>query len=116
MNVSASQGTTAFELLQLASNQNPCYQFEYMIFKGLGHYITAICGVAQNKTANSYWFVYINNTLSPVGVDLLKPNNGDILKFEYRSDGRHAEPTPTTSSGIEYYYGAFSHNKQRCCC
>ena len=106
VNVSSSQGTTAFQLLQLASKQNPCYLFEYQTFEGLGHYITTICCVAQNTTTHSYWFVYINNTLSPVGVDFLKPNNGDILRFEYRSinyiDGNHTEPTPTTAAGIKY--------------
>ena len=106
VNVSASQGKTAFQLLQLASQENPCYSFEYQKFPKLGRFITTICCVAQNTTTHFYWFVYINNTLSPVGVDLLKPNNGDILTFEYRSinyiDGNHTEPTPTTAAGIMY--------------
>ena len=84
LNVTAALGTTAFEFLQLAAQQNPCYLFEYLTYPRLGHYITTICCVTQNLTSNFYWFLYINNTLSPVGVDFLKPNNGDVLRFEYR--------------------------------
>ena len=101
MNVTAAQETTAFQFLQLASKQNPCYLFQYITYGSLGRYITTICCVEQNTTSNFYWFVYINNTLSPVGVDFLKPNDGDILKFEYRfinnTDGSHSS---TTSAGM----------------
>ena len=101
INITTAQGATAFQFLQLASEQNPCYLFQYITYQSLGHYITTICCVEQNTTSNFYWFVYINNTLSPVGVDFLKPNNGDILKFEYRfinsTNGSHSN---TTSAGM----------------
>ncbi|XP_028410477.1 uncharacterized protein LOC114533093 isoform X2 [Dendronephthya gigantea] len=102
INVTAAQGTTAFQFLQLASDQNPCYLFQYITYPSLGHYITTICCVEQNTTSKFYWFVYINNTQSPVGVDLIKPNNGDVLKFEYRfinsTGGSHSN---TTSAGAD---------------
>ena len=99
LNVTAALGTTAFEFLQLAAQQNPCYLSEYLTYPRLGRYITTICCVTQNLTSNFYWFVYINNTLSPVGVDFLKPNNGDVLRFEYRfinsTDDNRSETSQT---------------------
>ena len=84
VNVTAPHGTTGFQLLQLASQQNPCYLSEYKNFSTLGRYITSICDVGQNTTSNFYWFIYLNEQFSEVGVDFIKPENGDILKFEHR--------------------------------
>ena len=100
LNVTAAPETTAFEFLQLAAQQNPCYLSEYLTYPRLGRYITTICCVTQNLTSNFYWFLYINNTLSPVGVDFLKPNNGDVLRFEYRSINSHENRTETSQTGM----------------
>ena len=102
LNITAAPGTTAFEFLQLAAQQNPCYLSEYLTYPRLGHYITTICCVTQNLTSNFYWFVYINNTLSPVGVDFLKPNNGDVLRFEYRFINSTDDNDTTTSQAGMY--------------
>ena len=101
LNITAASGSTAFDFLQLASQQNPCYLSEYITYPSLGRYITTICCVTQNKTSDFYWFIYINNTLAPVGVDFLIPNNGDVLRFEYRfynsTDDNHTE---TSQAGL----------------
>ena len=85
MNVKVQNGTTAFEILQLAETLNPCYKAGYKVFSNpAGRFITRICCVEQNKTADLYWLIYINGRLANVGVDLLKPNNGDRLTFKYQ--------------------------------
>ena len=94
--VVAPNETTAFEFLQLAAQINPCYNFKYKVFS-IGRSITSICFVRQNTTTNFYWFIYLNGELSPVGADLLKPKNGDILTYEYgkwdSSSTNHTSPT-----------------------
>jgi hypothetical protein len=104
VNITAANGTTAFQFLQQAAQQNPCYLSQYITYATLGHYITTICCVAENTTSNFYWFVYINNAFSPVGVDGLIPNNGDILRFEYRfinsTDGNHTETSAAKSPEV----------------
>ena len=93
----APNGTTAFEFLQMAAQLNPCYIFNYKTFS-IGRYITTICCVEENKTTNYYWFIYLNGQLSPVGADLLKPKNGDTLKYEYQiwKNTNHSLPTNGT--------------------
>lgn len=90
--VRAPKETTAFEFLQRASELNPCYIFKYIQYS-FGRYITTICGVKENKKTNFYWFIYLNGNLSPVGADLLKPKNGDTLKFEYQVWKHHNHKT-----------------------
>ena len=92
----AANGTTAFEFLQLASQLNPCYLFNYTQFS-FGRYITTICCIEENKATQLYWFIYLNGIPSPVGADLLKPTNGDTLTFEYQmsTNTDHSTPAPT---------------------
>lgn len=109
MIVNATHGTNAFDFLNLASQINPCFDFQYITYPGLGNYVTTICCVKENTTTNFYWFIYINDTQSPVGIDSLVPNNGDILRFEYRfinsTDGNHTDTILTKSP---------STSKQKC--
>ena len=81
--VNVTNGTTAFTVLQLASQQNPCYNATFQQFS-FGRSIVSICGVARD-TANSYfWLIYINGVSAQVGIDGLKPNDGDIITFVYK--------------------------------
>ena len=95
----ASNGTTAFEFLQMAAQFNPCYSFSYTTFT-FGRYITTICCVEENRTTSYYWSVYLNGQLSSVGADSLKPKNGDTLKYEYRAwrTINHTLPTNSTEA------------------
>ena len=83
MNLTAPNGTTAFEFLSQAAKQNPCYQFQYKKFS-FGRNITSICCVSENRTSHYYWYIYMNDEPSLVGVDQLKPRHGDLLKFQYQ--------------------------------
>jgi hypothetical protein len=98
--VIAANGTAAFQFLQLASQLNPCYLFNYTQFS-FGRYITTICCIEEDKATNFYWFIYLNGKLSPVGADLLKPKNGDTLTFEYQmwKNTEHTTTAPTPRSG-----------------
>ena len=91
------KGLTAFEFLQRASQLNPCYIFKYTQYS-FGRYIITICGVEENRPVNYYWFIYINGKLSPVGADLLKPQDGDTLNFEYKLWKHGSHSTSNTSA------------------
>lgn len=98
--VVTANSTTAFEILQLAAKTHPCYNFRYKTFS-IGRYIESICCVEQNMTTHFYWFIYINDKLSPVGVDLLRPENGDTLTFKYEEwksrHSHHSTQLPTAT-------------------
>lgn len=83
-----AEGTTAFSILQLASQQSPCYKFEHQYYPDLGRFITSICCMEQNQIAKLYWMIYINGQLATVGVDNLKPKNGDRITFKYERVGQ----------------------------
>ena len=84
MTVSVSQGSNAFDVLQQASQQNPCFRSEYIEYS-FGRYITTICCLEQDSTPQGgfSWFIYNNTELSPVGVDDLIPEDGDTITFKY---------------------------------
>lgn len=84
MTVSVSSGTTAFDVLQKASEQNPCFRFQYQSFN-IGRFITSICCLEQDPEAGFYWLIYKNGQLSNVGIDVLTPTNGDTITFKYEN-------------------------------
>ena len=86
MKVQVSQGTNAFDVLQQASQQNPCFRSEYKVDCQYGRYITTICCLKEDSTSQGgfSWFIYNNTELSPVGVDHLIPKNGDTIAFKYQ--------------------------------
>ena len=77
------EGTNAFHILEDASQENPCYRSNSIYYNGLGNYITGICCLEQDSTKGFYWFIYVNNSLSPDGVDGTIPKNGDTISFRY---------------------------------
>ena len=81
--VSVTQGTTAFTILELASQQNTCYNATYQQFS-FGRSIVSICGVASDSSKSRFWLIYINGVSAQVGIDGLKPNDGDIITFVYK--------------------------------
>jgi hypothetical protein len=84
MSMSVSEGTTAFEVLELASAQNPCFRFQYDAFS-IGHYISSICCLQQDTPAGFYWLLYKNGVLSHLTVDVLTPTDGDTITFKYEN-------------------------------
>ncbi|CAB4006656.1 Hypothetical predicted protein [Paramuricea clavata] len=84
MTLSVSQGTKAFEILEMASQQNPCYRFQFQTFS-IGRFITRICCLEQDPSADFYWLIYKNGQPSNVGVDVLTPTNGDTITFKYQN-------------------------------
>ena len=81
--VSVPKGTTAFEILKLAGQENPCYKAKYKVFPSLGRFITSICSIEQDPSAGLYWLIYENGNPAKFGVDQLKPKEGTRLTFRY---------------------------------
>ena len=80
--VNVLQGTTGFKILELASQKNPSFTFEFKKFS-FGDLITSINGVKQDPAAKLSWLIYKNGVEANVGIDELIPSNGDILTFKY---------------------------------
>ena len=84
------KGTTAKVILDtamLAMLQNPvndCQQRVRYKKYSFGHFITSICGVANNWKKMHYWMIYVNGKSAQYGVDELKPKDGDIITFKYK--------------------------------
>ena len=85
MTVNVSQGSNAFDVLQQASQQNPCFRSEYSQNRS-GRYVTTICCLEEDFTpqGNFSWFIYKNTEFSPVGGDDLIPEDGDTITFQYK--------------------------------
>ena len=77
------QGTTAYDILEKAKLQNPCYKATYKKYS-FGRFVTSICRVASNWKKKHYWMIYINGKSAQYGVDGLKPKDGDIITFKYK--------------------------------
>ena len=85
MSVSVSQGTKAFEVLELASEQNPCFRFQYKTYS-FGRFITTICCLEQDSSAGFYWILYKNGVGSYLTADALTPTDGDTITFKYENN------------------------------
>lgn len=55
-------------------------------FGGLGEFIEEINGRRSDERARMYWFLYINNKRSPLGVSNLKLSNSDIIMWKYEKE------------------------------
>ena len=77
-----NESKTAFDIL-LAAQNRPCYNMNYTIHSKYGAFITSICGVKNNNTANYYWMFFVNGKLAPVGVSSYDVKPNDIIKMQY---------------------------------
>jgi len=46
------------------------------------HYIYSINSTEENPKANKFWQYYINGNYAPLGVDLQRVNDGDIIEWK----------------------------------
>ena len=46
------------------------------------HYIYSINSTEENPKANKFWQYYINGNYAPLGVDLQKIKNGDVIEWK----------------------------------
>jgi len=82
-NVSIDSGNaTVYSVLMKASEENgfPVGADYYPQYKS--HYIYSINFTDQNPKINKFWQYYINGNYGPVGVDLQKVENGDIIEWK----------------------------------
>ena len=80
--VTVLNGTNAHDILKLAANQHPCYHFT-AVLGSYGHSVLSICDIHRVPVEKFYWMIYIDGHSAPVGIDDLKPQNGDILSFKF---------------------------------
>lgn len=83
-NVSVDSGNaTVYSVLMKASEENgfPVGAEYYPQYKS--HYIYSINFTDQNPKTNKFWQYYINGNYGPVGVDLQKVENGDIIEWKF---------------------------------
>ncbi len=83
-NVSIDSGNaTVYSVLMKASKENgfPVEADYYPQYKS--HYIYSINFTDQNPKINKFWQYYINGNYGPVGVDLQKVENGDVIEWKF---------------------------------
>eukprot|EP00111_Clytia_hemisphaerica_P018539 TCONS_00054843-protein len=73
------------------TNSTPCYNFEYTT-SDFGAFITEVCGVKNNFTANLNWMFLVNGIEAPVGVSCLKVQGNDNLTLVYKHVQHKPQP------------------------
>ncbi|GJQ83466.1 hypothetical protein Trydic_g8591 [Trypoxylus dichotomus] len=96
LNLKIALNTSFYDVMKTASQLNPDYSFKADDYPTMGHFITEIAGVANNKGDSTYWMIYIlpakprkdipptDNELSPVGVDGINVQKDAHYLFWYR--------------------------------
>ncbi|XP_028396005.1 transcobalamin-2-like [Dendronephthya gigantea] len=82
VSVNITEGQTAYNALELAKLQNPCYNATYKQYS-FGRSITSICDVSSDGSKSQYWLIDVNGKSAKFGVDGLKPKDGDLITFKY---------------------------------
>ena len=83
MCVEVVNGTNAHDILKVAADRHPCYNFT-VLHTSYGRMIKSICGTEQKPAEKLYWMIHINEKTAPVGIDDLRPQHGSTLRFHYK--------------------------------
>ena len=81
--VKVLNGTNAHDILKVAVNEHPCYNFT-AVNTSWGHMITSICEIEQRHSDKFYWTIKIDGKSAATGIDDLIPSDGSNLLFEYK--------------------------------
>ncbi|XP_076253981.1 uncharacterized protein CG3556-like [Rhynchophorus ferrugineus] len=96
LNITAPNGTSFYEVMQLAASLNPNFAFQAREYPGMGHYIFKLAGQEEDFVNNIYWMIFkltdlpdptnppSDDFLTPVGVDSIFINDKDIYLFWYK--------------------------------
>ena len=77
-----SKNSTAYHVLLAAKNEyGLTFEAEYFP-QYKSHYIYSINSTEEDPKANKFWQYYINGNYAPVGVDLQKVRDGDIIEWK----------------------------------
>lgn len=100
-----TNGTVLVDIMNKAADENtngPFNRYASTYFGGLGHFITAINGTAQDPQTNTYWMIYDNKTgeLTPLGVDQYQPGDNSVTVFRLVTGASH-ENTKETATPTE---------------
>ncbi|XP_067015294.1 uncharacterized protein CG3556 [Anabrus simplex] len=95
LGVRAERNTTFYNVMLLAAQQDPHYQFEATEWPN-GHYVHTLAGYKEEPTAYYFWLLYQtpelpepsnppgNQLITPVGVDGLLVDEGNHYLFWYK--------------------------------
>lgn len=59
------------------------YQFIAVYFQSYGFLIDCIDGICSNDETKQYWFLYVNNNQTAVGISNIQVAVGDVLTWKY---------------------------------
>lgn len=81
--VQVLNGTNAHDILKVAADVHPCYNFT-VLHTSYGRMIKSICDVDQRPADRFYWLIHIDGKSAPVGIDDLRPADGSTLSFQHK--------------------------------
>ncbi|XP_043501346.1 uncharacterized protein CG3556-like [Polistes fuscatus] len=96
LTVSAKKNQTFYEVMLLAAEMSPHFQFVASVHPIYGHYIHTLDGIKENRITSHYWMLYQLPTLpdpfsppgdqwlTPKGVDGVRVDEGDYYLFWYK--------------------------------
>ena len=73
--------STVFELMKKISAKKQI-NFEYQE-SNAGVFVSGINDIKNNVADNTFWMLYVNNALSPVGASDYKLSAGDVVEWKY---------------------------------
>lgn len=76
-----SEGATAFDLMKKAEEQG--FSFSGKEYTGMGFFVEEINGKKNDSEKGLYWTMYVNGTLSPVGVSGYMIKEGDKIEWKH---------------------------------
>ena len=81
--VTVPKGSTALDVLRLASQQDSCYQFETKT-TAWGEYLTQVCRARESPTKKVHWMFYVDGKLATSGISkhVMQENECIVLKYE----------------------------------
>ena len=80
--VSVPEGSVFLKVMERAAELDPRFDFECKFFESLGCSVQEIGGVSRIPDEDIYWFFYIYEDLSPLGISSLIVIDG--FEYSYR--------------------------------
>ncbi len=74
-------GSTVEAVMQAARSDGLDYRLK--AFGGMGSYVTALDGKAEDTAASMYWILYVNGAKAQVGMSSYTVKNGDQVQWQY---------------------------------
>jgi hypothetical protein len=104
-NIPWTGGMNVQQEMELAYSMPPCITFALQYYgPSLGYLVLAVDGTFDTDT--TFWFLYVNDVLSPTGIDETILNDGDAVSLVY-------EPYQAEKHASEIHRLRFEHAQKR---